>query len=607
MTVIAKEKRQGPGTSTGTRRGTSALRVVVQVLLLPVLFAAVAIAAALVFYADRALPGVRVGGIDVSSLRGPELRARLQNELGAPWAAAAVTVSYDGQTWRTTNAALGIVPDLAAAEGAALGLGKSGPIADRINAWSSAIAGQANVPFTMRADGDAAQRWVAQVAAGIDQGVRDGDMRVTPAGITVTLSVVGRELDRAATIALLLQPETLGDRDFAPRVRVTYPALDEAGMREAADVARALTTELEVTAGDRGIVENAAGLATLATIEKVAVAPADLPPVPSGAIAPPTRYRYVVSVREDRVREWVASIADDLDRPARNASYIVNRDDTLLVIPSQDGSRIDQDALRAALLRELMAPSATSHRVVTAPLVADLPVFNTAQAARYTSGMTHVSSFITYYPPSASRHANITLGASQFNNVVIAPGQTFSFWELLGPVTVERGYAYAGAIIDNRSDENVIGGGLCQVSTTLFNAVARAGFQIVERHEHGYYIDRYPIGLDAAVFLPGVDLRWKNDAPYPVLIRAVGAATSVSFELLSIPTGRVVTFSDAVESNFTDVPPSQPADPAFAPGYAVRGRDVVRTRTVVENGNVIHQDTWTSHYVPVWGGPARAN
>ncbi|MFN2520692.1 MAG: VanW family protein [Candidatus Limnocylindria bacterium] len=605
MTVVAKQKHQPAGPGVGIRRGTSALRVVIPVLLLPVLVAAIAMAVAFVYYADRALPGVRVGGVDVSSLRGQELRATLQERLGAPWAASTVTATYDGKTWRTTNKDLGVVPDIAAAESAALGLGKSGTIADRINAWSSAFAGQANVPFTMRAEGDAAQRWVAQVAAGIDRQLHEGDISATPAGIVVTQPVIGRELDRTATIALLLQPETLGDREFAAHVRVTYPALDEAGMREAADVARALTTELEVSAGDRGIVENAAGLATLATIQKVAASAADLPPVPAGAIAPATRYRYAVGVNEDRVREWVTSIANELDRPARNASYTVKGDGTLLVIPSVDGSRVDQDALKAALLHDLTVSVTTPRRVVVAPLVADLPAFNTAQAARYTSGMARVSSFITYYPPSASRHANISTGAAQFNNIVISPGQTFSFWDLLGPVTVERGYAYAGAIIDNRSDENVIGGGLCQVSTTLFNAVASAGYQIVERHEHGYYIDRYPIGLDAAVFLPGVDMRWKNDTPYPVLIRSSGTATSVSFELFSIPTGRVTTFTDPVVTNFTDVPPGQPADPAFAPGYVDKGRDVVRTRTVVENGKVIHQDTWASHYVPVWGGPAR--
>jgi vancomycin resistance protein YoaR len=189
---------------------------------------------------------------------------------------------------------------------------------------------------------------------------------------------------------------------------------------------------------------------------------------------------------------------------------------------------------------------------------------------------------------------------------VILPGQTFSFWELLGPVTVDRGYAFAGAIINNRSDENVIGGGLCQVSTTMFNAVSKLGYQIVERHAHGYYIDRYPMGLDAAVFEPGVDFKWKNDTDAPVFLWSWNDATSVTFDVWSMPTGRTVAFSAPVQRNFVDVPADQPADPAFIPGSKVMGRDVIRTRTVYQGGKVLYEDTFFSHYVPVWGGPAAA-
>jgi vancomycin resistance protein YoaR len=217
--------------------------------------------------------------------------------------------------------------------------------------------------------------------------------------------------------------------------------------------------------------------------------------------------------------------------------------------------------------------------------------------------MTLQSSFTTNFTVSKSRHANIATGSMQFDGVVIMPGQTFSFWNLLGPVTVERGYAYAGAIIENRSDENVIGGGLCQVSTTMFNALSKLGYQIDERHAHGYLIERYPLGLDAAVFDPGVDFRWTNDTASPVFLWSWVSDTSVTFDVWSLPTNRTVTFTDAVQRNFVDVPADQPADPAFPKGYAIKGRDVIRTRTVAENGKVIHQDTWFSHYAPVWGGP----
>jgi hypothetical protein len=80
----------------------------------------------------------------------------------------------------------------------------------------------------------------------------------------------------------------------------------------------------------------------------------------------------------------------------------------------------------------------------------------------------------------------------------------------------------------------------------------------------------------------------------------------VTFDVWSLPTGRTVTFSGAVQSRFVDVPADQPADPAFIPGSKVAGRDVLRTRTVYEGGKVLHQDTFFSHYAPVWGGPAPA-
>lgn len=555
-------------------------------------------------YADRALPGLLVAGIEAGSLTAPELRARLESELGRPWAAATVTASYEGATWKTTNGELGIAPDLDAAVEAALTYGKQGALPERATAWLAARNGDARVAFTMRATGSSADQWVAKIARDIDRPARDAALAVTYTGVQITEAVIGRELDTRATVAALLAPQSLAARDLALSVKLQYPATDAAGSADAQAKALAATTPLRVVAGDGSVSEDAAGLATLLNIEKVTAAPGDLPALPKDASTPATRYRYVVTLNETRTKSWIAAVADELDRPAKSASYRVNPDGSLAVIPSVNGVRIDQDKLFRDISAALFTPVA-GRREVAATFVTDLPVFNTEQAAKYAAGMVRISSFTTSYPPNASRHANITTGALQFNNLVVAPGKTFSFWDNLGPVTVERGYAYAGAIIDNRSDENVIGGGLCQVSTTLFNAVARAGYDIVERHEHGYYIDRYPIGFDAAVFLPGSDFQWRNDTAYPVLIRAYPAATSVAFELFSIPTGRTVVLGDPVETNLVMPPKDQPADPAYPPGAYTQGRDVSRSWTVYENGRIVHAQTFRSHYVPVWGGPAR--
>ena len=556
-------------------------------------------------YADRALPGVTVAGVDVGSLTKPAVLDRLDRELASPWSESSVVATSDGRSWQTTNGALGVRPDVAAAAQQALSYGKTGNVLDRLSAWIYALRGDARVPFTLVASGDALERWLRTIATDVDRPAVSGVLAVSSKGLEVTQPVVGRRLDRVTSAASVLAAESLGDRHIDLAVRDVYPDVDESGMRDALAKAQAVTTPLAVVVEDRRVNEDAAGLASLLSIVRVTAGPADLPALPAGAIAPTTRYRYVTTLDGDRLTEWVSALGVKLDRPAVNAKYTVSKDGALAVVPGLSGIRLDQEKMRALMQTELFAPATSTPRMLIAPSGADTTAFTTDQAQEWLPKLVKTSSFTTYFPVSASRHANIATGSSQFDGVVIAPGQTFSFWSLLGPVTPERGYAYAGAIINNRSDESVIGGGLCQVSTTIFNAVSKLGYEIVERHEHGYLIERYPLGLDAAVFDPGYDFRWKNDTQSPVFLYSWVSDTSVTFDVWGLPTGRTVTFSDPVQRNFVDVPKDQAADPAFPAGYAIRGRDVIRTRTVTDaSGAVVHQDTFFSHYAPVWGGPA---
>lgn len=585
--------------SRSTRRASAQAGVGLLVVLLVLAAAAVA---AQVAFDGRTLPGLRVAVTSVGTLDAAATRTRLRAEVAQPWAAATVRLTDGTRSWTATNAELGIAPDLDAAVAAALAYGKTGSVLDRAQAWIAAIGGNAEVPFVMRAEGTSAERFVVQVASQIDTAAVDGEITVSALGATLREPTVGRELDRGQVIAALLGAQALGDREIELRVRTRHPALDAAGFTEAAALVRTVTAPLEVSAGDRGITEDAAGLASFVIVERVVARPGELPAIPADVIAPATRYRYTATVNEARVRAWTEAVATELDRPAKNASYTVRPDGSLAVIPSVNGVKIDRDAFTAQALREIVA---AGRRTIVPTFVTDVPVFTTEQAQKYTTGMVRLTSFETFFPVNYARWKNISTGAAQFNNVVIAPGETFSFWKTLGPVTVERGYAYSGAIVDGVSNPNIIGGGLCQVSTTLFVAVAQAGYEILERGQHDYYIDRYPLGLDAAVFDPGLDLRWRNDTPYPALLRSSWSDIAVQFEIFSIPNGRTTVFGAPVVTNVRDVAPGQKADPAFAPGAKVLGSDVTRTRTVTENGKVVHYDVFRSSYKPVWGGPAR--
>ena len=599
MAVLTERK----ATHRGFVRGLSARA---SVPLLVALLALIAFAVVVqVGFESRALPGLKVAGVSVGALQADGIRDALRSEAARPWASATTRLVTSERTWSRTNGELGIAPDLDAATAAALSYGKHGSLLDRARAWVSAVTGNAQVPFVMRAEGTAAEQFVAQVGSDIDRAAVDGEITVGLLGATLRDPVAGRELDRTHAMAALLGAQGLGDRDIELRVRTRHPAVDEAGFSEAAALVRAATTPLDVTVEERTISEDGAGLSTFLVVERTIAQPGSLPAIPAGSVAPATRYRYTASIAQDRVRAWADAVGVALDRPAKNATYTVAPDGALQVVPSLTGIKVDRDALVAQALRELATP-ASGRRAITPVVATDVPVFTTEQAQQYAPQMTRVTTFETFFPPNLARWKNISTGAAQFNNIVIAPGETFSFWKLIGPVTVERGYAYAGAIIDGRSDPNVIGGGLCQVSTTIFMAIARAGMEIVERGNHDYYIDRYPLGLDAAVFDPGLDLKWKNDSKYPVLLRSSTSNIAVEFEVFTVPNGRVVSFGPAIESNFRAVRPGQAPDSAFVPGSKVLGRDVTRTRTVTENGVVIRQDVFRSHYNPVWGGPVAA-
>jgi vancomycin resistance protein YoaR len=173
-----------------------------------------------------------------------------------------------------------------------------------------------------------------------------------------------------------------------------------------------------------------------------------------------------------------------------------------------------------------------------------------------------------------------------------------------------------GGVIEGGKSNHTgaMGGGICSASTTMFNAAARAGLQIDERHAHFYYIYRYPVGLDATVFSNGSqvwDLKWTNDTPNPIVIRGsttYGSKSTVTIQLWSLPLDRSVTFSPEFKANVVRAGDRTEYVTTLKPGqqnraeYPTIGFDTSRTRTVTDStGKVIHQETWYSHYTKVDG------
>src|SRR6185295_1160496 len=173
--------------------------------------------------------------------------------------------------------------------------------------------------------------------------------------------------------------------------------------------------------------------------------------------------------------------------------------------------------------------------------------------------------------------------ARRLNGTVVQPGQVFDFWNALGEVSFRTGYRLGGAIVGGHSVEGkALAGGICAASTTLFNAAARGGLEILTRSPHWYYITRYPLGLDATVS-QSQTMRFRNDTKYPILIRGFASPGYVRYEIWSVPNGRSVTFSRPHVTNVVRGADSEVRTTELRKGtserieWPVDGKDVVVT------------------------------
>jgi hypothetical protein len=223
--------------------------------------------------------------------------------------------------------------------------------------------------------------------------------------------------------------------------------------------------------------------------------------------------------------------------------------------------------------------------------------------------MTLLGQATTGFRTSAyERRENIGRATAMFDGVVVQPGQEHSFLSA-GDFSEANGFVEGYAIVGGRL-EKVVGGGLCQVSTTLFRAVSNAGLDITDRAGHSYIVYFYEniLGFDATVFSPYRDFKWRNDSPGPVTIATSAdlAASTVTFELWGVSDGRAVSYQGPFTRNV--VQPGRATWqydktlPAGTTSQLVHGRpgmDVTYIRTVtMPDGSVKHHDSYYTRYQP---------
>ncbi len=323
----------------------------------------------------------------------------------------------------------------------------------------------------------------------------------------------------------------------------------------------------------------------------------------------PASYQY----DEEYLVKQVSEISENIYKVPIDARFTFQDSKVVEFQTSSDGQELDITELKKRISAKTLAVVKSTKPLkipILIPIKVLYPETTTDEANDF--GIRELvavgsSQFVGSIP---NRMYNIALAATRLNGILIKPDEVFSFNKALGDISTFTGYKQAYVIQNGRT---VLGdgGGVCQVSTTFFRAVLNAGLPIVERNPHAYRVSYYEQdsgpGFDAAIYVPSVDFKFKNDTNNYLLIKTDVNPDSgyLTFELYGTKDSRQVTISKPVITSITSSPePLYIDDPTLPKGetkqvdFAVAGANVYFTRSVEKDGKILINDTFASKYRP---------
>jgi vancomycin resistance protein YoaR len=542
---------------------------------------------------DRIIPGVYVWDVDVGGLTREEATARLAANFHYPVDRSPI-LRYGDQTWSIAPADLGVQPDLTATVNEALAVGHQSDLVERVKEQVSVLLGSRLVVPIFATDPGMGTMVVSRLTQGVNQPLRNATLSLGDnLEVVIIPGQAGHEVDAEATRqALVRRIEEMAGGEVELVVQETEPALTDVSTSQAR-AQRILSGPITLTAPESG----------RWTIEPKTLAGWLILQPMSGDDG-----KAMLSVNLDRgqTTRLAEEIAAQVERAPTDARFRFDDASGMLVAVTESvpGQTLDITATVA----EIEGAAQSDQRTVSLPLIPVRPAIATEDAAALGISELIGEGVTKFAGSSASRVKNITVGAAQFDGVLVPPGETFSFNEALGEVTAEKGYE-EGIIIWGNTTRADVGGGLCQVSSTAFRAAFWAGLPITERWAHAFRVSYYepPLGMDATIYSPSVDLKWANDTGHYILIQTYVDTDkkTLTFRYYGTNPGRTVELDGPYESN--PVPHGAAVyreDPTLPKGetkqieWAKDGLDVKVYRIIKENGAEVQRDTFFSRYRP---------
>jgi len=557
-------------------------------------------------YSGRIFPGIYLGWVNLSGQTPLDALDLIQEEFNFP-EDGLITLQYDDLNWEVTPEELGLFFSPTYNIEVAFNAGREGGIARRVAAQIQILRhGMILAPqFVM--DEKTSTVILNSIASQLDQPAVEASLKLEGLEVVVQPGQIGRELDIPGSLEVIkLQLQTLQNGSLPLIVTETYPEILDVSAQ--AEFARKILSQpLVVRIPDAR--ENDPGPWSLSPERLVEMMIIERVSSDGGE-------SYRIALDSEQLRDYLKKRAQAINRNPQNARMYFDDDthELALIEAEKTGLNLDIDQSIIDIQAQLQAGNHDINLVVQKTF----PEITSETTAEKLGIRELVSSQTTYfYGSDSGRINNIATAAGKFHGIFIAPGATFSMAEQLGDVSLDEGYSEAWIIFGDRTIKGV-GGGVCQVSTTLFRTVFFGGFPVVERWPHAYrvlYYEQNPngsnnpklAGLDATVYVPVVDFKFTNDSDHWLLMETYVYQDyrQLVWKFYSTSDGRTVEWSTTGLKQKKDPPdPVYEENSDLAKGeirqvdWAVEGATVTVTRDVYRDGQKLWQDIFKTKYQP---------
>ncbi len=547
-----------------------------------ILVASVVVIAYQLAYGKMILPRVTVAGVEISNMDKEAAKKRLQIEFTSN--PNLVQLYYRGQVLSETTT-LNKSYDFVWAVEQAWGVGRSGNLLTQISERVNMFFKPRSVDLPISYDTDALDGMISRVVARVNQnGVpakiivdSAGEIKIQPGSDSLT---VDEESLRRAIVTDLALP---GKHTVEVSTKVESAAIDNSRVNEVISIATKWKGKnLRIFRNDYNLILKTGDVFKLIGLSKEVI-------------------------KSDEENQLLSRVKSSLEIDAKNAIFNFDNNKVVEFSPETQGIKVDDNKFRKKLVDVLTNVLTTEMEV---PVIISEPKIRAADINNLGIKTLIGAGASKFHNSIPNRIHNLTLASSRLNGAIVAPGETFSLGNQIGDVSKTTGYLEAYVISEGKT---VLGdgGGVCQVSTTLFRAALNAGLPIVERKAHAYRVHYYEEdlgpGYDATVFFPSTDLKFINDTPGHILIQTMvdPKTFSMKYEIYGTNDGRVAMVSRAkIYSQISPLPTVYQDDPTLPLGtikqvdWSAWGAKASFDYKVTRGGLVLQDRTFYSTYQP---------